>query len=70
MCQHLTHDPQKVLFNGWNKELKWPTQINLCPRCHELWIPDVNVTVHKSKPKQWIDSEEKEKYKKQIKMWI
>ena len=37
MCQNKTSDPQKVLFYGWNNELDFPAQIELCPRCKSIW---------------------------------
>ena len=43
MCQHLTHKPTQVLSYGWNRELIFPTRINLCSRCAELWIPETHL---------------------------
>ncbi len=40
MCQNKTTEPQKVMFFGWNNELNFPCQINLCPRCHSVWRKD------------------------------
>ncbi len=28
---------------GWNRELQWPTRINLCERCKDLWVPETHV---------------------------
>jgi len=43
MCSGKTSNPIKVKFYGWNREIDFPVQINLCPRCHSIWKEDNNV---------------------------
>lgn len=32
-CAEMTNEPTKVIFRGWNNELKVPAVISVCPRC-------------------------------------